>query len=151
MSTFDAQEEKSIRILLVEDNPTDIELSRQALEEVKLVNQLDVVRDGVEAIQFLRRTGRYASALRPDLILLDLNLPKKDGREVLTEIKADPGLKTIPVVVLTTSEEEEDVLRSYELQANCYIAKPLDLEKFLSVVRAIHDFWLSIVRLPPPG
>lgn len=139
----------SIHILLVEDNPTDVELTRQAIQEVKLVNSFDVVRDGVEALKYLRKTDQYVDARRPDLVLLDLNLPKKDGREVLAELKSDPELKTIPVVVLTTSEEEEDVMRIYELQANCYIAKPLDLEKFMAVVRGIHEFWLSIVKLPP--
>ncbi|HLI26557.1 MAG TPA: response regulator [Chloroflexota bacterium] len=137
-----------IEILLVEDSPADVDLTREALEDAKVRNHLSVVADGVEALAFLRREGRYADAPRPDLILLDLNLPKKDGREVLAEIKADPALRRIPVVVLTTSEAEQDILRSYDLHANCYITKPVDLEAFIEVVRSIEGFWLAIVRLP---
>jgi CheY-like chemotaxis protein len=138
-----------IEILLVEDNPADVRLTKEALREGKVKNSLNVARDGVEALEFLRRQGPYAGAPRPDLILLDLNLPKKDGREVLAEIKADDELKTIPVVVLTTSNAELDILKSYSLHANCYITKPVDLEQFVSVVKAIDDFWLTVVRLPP--
>jgi CheY-like chemotaxis protein len=135
---------RPIEILLVEDNPGDVRLTLEALRDSKVRNNLQVARDGVEALEFLRRTD----AVRPDLILLDLNLPRKDGREVLAEIKADPLLKTIPVVVLTTSRAEQDVLRSYELQANCYITKPVDLDQFITVVKSIEDFWLTIVSLP---
>ncbi|GEL73022.1 MULTISPECIES: response regulator [Myxococcus] len=138
-----------IEILLVEDNPGDVRLTIEALKEGKVRNRLSVARDGVEALAFLRRQGAYADAAQPDLILLDLNLPRKDGREVLAEIKVDPALRRIPVVVLTTSKAEEDILRTYDLHANCYIAKPVDLEQFISVVRSIDDFWLSVVRLPP--
>jgi chemotaxis family two-component system response regulator Rcp1 len=141
-------EGRSIEILLVEDNPGDVRLTIEALREGKVRNNLSVATDGVEALEFLRRRGAFANAPRPDLILLDLNLPKKDGREVLAEIKADPDLKTIPVVVLTTSKAEEDVVRSYHLHANCYVTKPVDLDQFISVVRAIEDFWLTIVALP---
>ncbi|WIG94838.1 response regulator [Myxococcus sp. SDU36] len=138
-----------IEILLVEDNPGDVRLTIEAFKEGKVSNRLSVARDGVEALAFLRRQGAYANAARPDLILLDLNLPRKDGREVLAEIKVDPALRRIPVVVLTTSKAEEDILRTYDLHANCYIAKPVDLEQFIFVVRSIDDFWLSVVRLPP--
>ncbi|NVJ06195.1 response regulator [Myxococcus sp. AM001] len=138
-----------IEILLVEDNPGDVRLTIEAFKEGKVSNHLSVARDGVEALAFLRRQGAYANAVRPDLILLDLNLPRKDGREVLAEIKVDPALRRIPVVVLTTSKAEEDILRTYDLHANCYIAKPVDLEQFIFVVRSIDDFWLSVVRLPP--
>ena len=140
-----------IEILLVEDSPADVDLTREALDDAKVRNHLSVVADGVEALAFLRREGRYADAPRPDLILLDLNLPKKDGREVLAEIKADPALRRIPVVVLTTSEAEQDILRSYDLHANCYITKPVDLEAFLGIVRAVEHFWLHIVSLPGPA
>lgn len=143
-------EGRSIEILLVEDNPGDVRLTIEALREGKVRNNLSVATDGVEALEFLRRRGHFANAPRPDLILLDLNLPKKDGREVLAEIKADPDLKTIPVVVLTTSKAEEDVVRSYHLHANCYVTKPVDLDQFISVVRAIEDFWLTVVALPKP-
>lgn len=143
-----AIESRPIEILLVEDNPGDVDLTIEALADAKVRNKLNVVSDGVEAIEYLRRQRAYANAVRPDLILLDLNLPKKDGREVLAEIKNDPDLKTIPVVVLTSSDSERDVLRSYELYANCYIRKPTDLHNFLEVVQAIEDFWLIIVRLP---
>jgi CheY-like chemotaxis protein len=139
---------RPIEILLVEDNPGDVRLTIEALKEGKVRNRLSVARDGVEALAFLRREGPHASASRPDLILLDLNLPKKDGREVLAEIKEDSRLRRIPVVVLTTSKAEEDILRTYDLHANCYITKPVDLEQFISVVRSIDDFWLSVVRLP---
>jgi len=137
-----------IEILLVEDNAADVRLTREALKDAKVRNQLHVAADGVEAMAFLRREGRHAGAPRPDLVLLDLNLPKKDGREVLEEIKQDPGLQNIPVVILTTSQAEEDVLRSYQLRANAYVTKPVDLEQFLEVVRSIESFWLEIVRLP---
>ncbi len=137
-----------IEILLVEDNPADIRLTQEALKEEKLHNNLNVVNDGVEALAYLRREGGYAKAPRPDLILLDLNLPRKDGREVLTEIKNDEKLKSIPVVVLTMSEAEADILKSYKLHANCYIKKPLDLSQFSKVVKSIQDFWLTIVKLP---
>ena len=139
---------RPIEILLVEDNPGDIRLTKEALKEAKVLNTLTVVQDGVEALTCLRRQGGYAEAKRPDLILLDLNLPKKDGREVLAEIKNDEALKYIPVVILTTSQDEQDVLKSYGLHANCYITKPVELEQFISVVKAIEDFWLGIVILP---
>ncbi len=135
-------------ILLVEDNPGDVRLTQEVFKENKLRNNLNVVEDGLEAMDFLRRVGKYADAPRPDLILLDLNLPKKDGREVLEEIKEDPNLKHIPVVVLTTSQAEEDIIKSYNLHANCYITKPVDLEQFITVVKSIEDFWLTIVKLP---
>ncbi len=142
---------KPIDILLVEDNPGDADLAREALESGKLNNKLFVVGDGEAAMDFLRQTGGYADAPRPDLILLDLNLPRKDGREVLADIKANDHLKRIPVVILTTSQSEEDVLKSYNLHANCYITKPIDLNQFTKVVRSIEDFWFSIVVLPPNG
>ena len=142
---------KPIDILLVEDNPGDADLAREALENSKLHNDLSVVGDGVEAMDFLRRKGKYAQAPRPDLILLDLNLPKKDGREVQAEIKGDPALKRIPVVILTMSKDEEDVLTSYNLHANCFITKPIDLTQFMKVVKSIEDFWLTIVKLPANG
>jgi len=142
---------RPIEILLVEDNPGDVRLTREALKEGKVLNNLHVVNDGVEAIAFLRREGKYASAVRSDIILLDLNLPKKDGREVLAEIKNDPDLKRIPVVILTVSEAEEDIIKTYNLHANCYITKPVDFDRFLEVVKAIEDFWLVIVKLPPKG
>jgi len=140
---------QTVEILLVEDNPGDVRLTVEALKEGKVLNNLSVAEDGQEALAFLRREGKYAHAPRPDLILLDLNLPKKDGREVLAEIKADEGLKTIPVVVLTTSEAEEDIVRAYNLHANCYITKPVGLDEFLRVVEMVEGFWLSIVKLPP--
>lgn len=139
---------KPIEILLVEDNPGDVRLIEEALKEGKVRNILHVVGDGVEAITFLQKQGEYSEIPRPDLILLDLNLPKKDGREVLAEIKADDNLKRIPVVVLTTSQSEKDILKSYDLYANCYITKPVDLDKFLEVVKSIEDFWLTVVKLP---
>ncbi|MHC5537682.1 response regulator [Singulisphaera rosea] len=137
-----------VEILLVEDNIGDVRLTQEVLKEAKVMNRLSVVRDGVEAMAFLRREDAHAEASRPDLILLDLNLPRKDGREVLQEIKSDPALRRIPVVVLTTSEAEEDILRSYDLHANCYISKPVELGRFIDVVRSIEDFWLTIVKLP---
>lgn len=139
---------KPIEILLVEDAPGDVRWTVEALKEGKLHNNLSVVGDGVEALAFLRRTGKYANAPRPDLILLDLNLPIKDGREVLADIKADPDLKDIPVVVLTMSLNERDVIKSYNLQASCYITKPVSAEQFVQVVRSIENFWFSVVKLP---
>jgi len=139
---------RPIDILLVEDNPGDIDLAREALGMGKLHNTLHVVQDGVAAMEFLRKTGKYAGSPRPDLMILDLNLPKKDGREVLAEIKADDDLKRIPVVILTTSSAEEDILKTYNLHANCYITKPIDMKQFLHVVQSIEEFWLSIVVLP---
>ena len=145
----DFTKSKPIEILLVEDNPGDVRLTIEALKEAKVSNNLHVAVDGVEAMAFLRREGKYAEAPHPDLVLLDLNLPKKDGREVLAEIKSDPALRRIPVVVMTTSKAEEDILRSYDLHANCYITKPVDLDQFITVVKSIEDFWLTIVKLPP--
>ncbi len=139
---------RPVEILLVEDNPGDIRLTREALGEAKVRNNLHVATDGVEAMAFLRQQAPYANAARPDLVLLDLNLPRKDGREVLQEIKADPALRYLPVVVLTTSSAERDILESYQLYANCYITKPVDLDQFLKVVTSIEDFWLTIVKLP---
>jgi CheY-like chemotaxis protein len=140
--------DREVTILLVEDNDGDVRLTREALHEGKVANHLIVARDGMEALAVLRQTGAHAGAPRPDLILLDLNLPKKDGRDVLSEIKQDPELRRIPVVVLTTSKAEEDILRTYNLHANCYITKPVDFDKFVSVVRSIDEFWLTVVRLP---
>jgi len=139
---------RPVEILLVEDNPGDERLTREALKEGKVYSNLHWAKDGVEAMEFLRRTGRFANAIRPDIILLDLNLPKKDGREVLEEIKRDPQLKCIPVVILTTSKAEEDVLKTYTLHANCYVTKPVDLEQFIKVVQSIDNFWLTVVTLP---
>ena len=139
---------RPIQILLVEDNPGDVGLTLEALKEATLPNKLTVVKNGADALALLRRQGQHAGAARPDLILLDLNLPKKDGRKVLAEIKGDDNLKRIPVVILTTSEDEQDVLESYNLHANCYIVKPLDLDRFITVVKSIEDFWLRIVVLP---
>lgn len=139
---------RPVEILLVEDNPGDIRLTIEALKEGKVSNNLQTVNDGVDALAYLRKQGKFADAVRPDLVLLDLNLPKKNGREVLEEIKQDSDLKRLPVVVLTTSNAEQDVLKTYDLHANCYITKPVDLEQFLKVVRSIEDFWLTIVRLP---
>ena len=138
-----------INILLVEDSAADVRLTREALKEAKIVNNLHVVPDGVAALDFLRKQGPYAASPRPDLILLDLNLPKMDGREVLAEIKKDQDLMRIPVVILTTSRAEEDVVRTYNLHANAYVTKPVDLKQFLSVIRAIEEFWLAVVTLPP--
>jgi CheY-like chemotaxis protein len=144
-------ENRPVEILLVEDNPGDERLTREALKEGKVYSNLHWVKDGVEAMEFLRRQGKYKDVPRPDIILLDLNLPKKDGREVLQDIKNDDALKRIPVVVLTTSKAEEDVLRTYNLHANCYVTKPVDLEKFIVVVKSIDVFWLTVVTLPPNG
>jgi two-component system, chemotaxis family, response regulator Rcp1 len=138
-------------ILLVEDNPGDVLLTSEALEQSKLHNELVIVEDGEKAIAYLRKQGDYTHAARPDLILLDLNLPRRDGRDVLAEIKADEDLKRIPVVILTTSQDEEDVQKTYNLHANCYITKPIDLAQFMHVVKSIETFWLSIVVLPTPG
>jgi len=140
---------EAIEILLVEDNPGDVRLAREALKDAKVRNNLHVVGDGVEAMDFLHRKGKYAESPHPGLILLDLNLPRKDGREVLEEIKTDDNLKRIPVVILTTSKDEVDVLKTYNLHANCYITKPLNLDQFIAVVKSIEEFWLTIVRLPP--
>jgi chemotaxis family two-component system response regulator Rcp1 len=137
-----------IEILLVEDNPGDSRLAKEALKESKLKNNLYVAEDGVEAMNFLYKKGKYSKMPRPDLVILDLNLPKKDGREVLAEIKNDDNLKRIPVVILTISKAEEDILKTYNLHANCYVTKPLDLDQFMKVVRSIEDFWLTIVKLP---
>ena len=139
---------RPIELLLVEDSEPDVRLTKEALHEAKVKNRLSVVEDGVEAMEFLHRQGRHADAPRPDLILLDLNLPRKDGRQVLKEIKADDSLKRIPVVILTTSKNEEDVLRAYDLHANCYITKPVDFNRFMEVVKSVEDFWLTVVRLP---
>ena len=139
---------KPIEILLIEDNPGDVRLTKEAFKESKILNNLSVVEDGAEAMAFLRQQGEYTSASRPDLILLDLNMPKMDGRQVLAEIKKDPTLKNIPVIILTTSKAEQDILKSYNLHANCYIVKPVDLWQFNTVVQTIKDFWLSIVKLP---
>ena len=142
---------KPVEILLVEDSPGDVRLTQEALKDAKMLNNLHVVGNGIEALLFLRREAKYAAAPRPDLILLDLNLPKKDGREVLAEIKADLDLRRIPVVILTVSKAEEDILKTYDLHANCYITKPVTLDRFLTVVQTIKDFWLTIVKLPPNG
>jgi len=139
---------KPIDILLVEDNEGDARLAKEAMRDSKVWNTIQHVRDGVEAMTFLRKEDKYANAPRPDLILLDLNLPRKDGREVLADIKEDDDLKRIPVVILTVSNDEADILRTYNLHANCYITKPIDLGQFLKVVRSIEDFWLTIVKLP---
>ncbi|MGB7760779.1 MAG: response regulator [Bryobacteraceae bacterium] len=142
------QATRSIEVLLVEDNPGDVRLTKEAMRESKIIVNLSVASDGEEALAFLRKEGVHEGAPRPDLILMDLNLPKKDGREVLAEIKVDPDLRRIPVVVLTTSRAEEDILRTYNLHANCFITKPVDLDQFITVVSAISDFWFSVVRLP---
>ena len=139
---------RPVEILLVEDNPGDVRLTQEALIGAKVCNNLHVAGNGVEALAFLRREGKHADAPRPDLILLDLNLPMKDGREVLADVKADPGLRAIPIVVLTTSQAEEDILKAYSLNANCYITKPVDLGQFMRVVKSIESFWLTIVKLP---
>lgn len=140
---------RAIEILLVEDNPGDARLTLEAFKEGKVLNNLTVMKDGVEALEYLHRQGPYANSPQPDLILLDLNLPRKDGREVLEVIKADERLRKIPVVVLTTSAAEEDIARAYSRHANCYITKPVDLDQFLRVVHSIESFWLSLVKLPP--
>ncbi|MBN1568144.1 MAG: response regulator [Acidobacteria bacterium] len=145
---MDSHNSHAIEILLVEDNPGDVELTREALETAKISNRLHVVEDGSDATDFLFRRGKYSDAPEPDIVLLDLNLPVKDGRQVLSEIKADPELAKIPIVVLTTSQADEDILRAYQLHANCYITKPVDFNQFLRIVNAIEEFWLSIVKLP---
>lgn len=138
-----------IEVLLVEDNPGDVQLTRIALEDSKISIHLNVVEDGVEAMAFLRKQEKYAMAAHPDIVLLDLNLPRKDGREVLAEIKEDENLKRIPVVILTTSQAEEDILEAYNLSANCYITKPVDFDQFVKIVKSIENFWFAIVKLPP--
>lgn len=143
------QRHESIEILLVEDSPGDVRLTREALSEAKVSNSLHVVKDGVEAMQFLRREGRFSAAPRPDLVLLDLNLPRMDGRKVLAEIKGDINLRTIPVIVLTTSDAEGDILKSYNSHANCYLVKPVDVDRFFAQVRSLEGFWLAVVKLPP--
>jgi CheY-like chemotaxis protein len=140
-----------IEVLLVEDDPGDVLLIREAFDFNKVHNNLNVVNDGEQALAYLRREGEYSESLRPDLVLLDLNLPRKDGREVLAEIKSDPALRSIPVVVLTTSKAEEDILRSYDLHANAYVTKPVDFARFIEVVRQIDQFFLTVVKLPPNG
>ncbi|MCL4384794.1 MAG: response regulator [Cyanobacteria bacterium] len=140
---------KPIEILMVEDNPGDIRLTKEALKEGKIINNLHITRDGVEAMEFLYKEGKYKNSIRPDLILLDLNLPRKSGHEVLAEIKNDPALKRIPVIILSISKLEEDILKSYNNYANCYIIKPVDFNQFVEVVKSIEDFWISIVKLPP--
>jgi chemotaxis family two-component system response regulator Rcp1 len=139
---------RPIEILLVEDNPADVRLTVETMKEVKVSNNMSVVTNGEEALSFLRREPGFEDVPRPDLILLDLNLPRKDGREVLQEIKSDPGLRRIPVVILTTSQSEEDIIRAYNLAANCYVTKPVDLDQFVKVVKSIEGFWLTIVQLP---
>lgn len=149
MATQTSEMERVVEILLVEDNPADVLLMQEALRDGKILNNLYVASNGDEALDFLYRKGAYQDAPRPDLIMLDLNLPKKDGREVLAEIKNDPELKSIPVVVITTSKSEEDVFKSYNLHANCYITKPVRLSQFFQVVKDIEDFWFTLVKLPP--
>jgi CheY-like chemotaxis protein len=148
---MDFSSTRPIEILLVEDNPGDVRLTVEVFKEARIRNNLRVVMDGIEAMAFLRQEGKYAQVIRPDIILLDLNLPKKDGREVLAEIKSDPILRRIPVVALTTSKAEEDILKSYDLHVNCYIVKPVDFDQFMGVVTSIEDFWLTIVKLPGGG
>jgi chemotaxis family two-component system response regulator Rcp1 len=142
-------ENRPIDILLVEDNPGDVRLTKEALRDAKVLNEIYVAKDGVEALQFVNKEGSFSNAPMPDLILLDLNLPKKDGREVLAEIKKDPKLKHIPVVVLTTSKADEDIVRTYNLHANAYITKPVDLNRFVEIMHALEEFWFTIVKLPP--
>jgi CheY-like chemotaxis protein len=142
---------KPIEILLVEDNPGDVRLTREALKDGKIRNNLSVVMDGEEVMVYLHKEGKYKDAPLTDLILLDLNLPKKNGREVLAEIKTDPNLRRIPVVILTVSKADEDIIKSYDLHANCYIIKPVNLDRFIKVVKSVEDFWLTIVKLPPDG
>lgn len=139
---------RPVEFLLAEDNPGDVRLTKEALRDSKVLNNLNVVQDGVEALAFLHREGKYADAPRPDVVLLDLNLPKKDGRQVLEVIKSDPALKRIPVVIITSSEAEQDIMRTYDLHANCYVAKPVDLDQFIKVIQSIENFWLTIVKLP---
>lgn len=143
------EKHRAFEILVVEDNPGDVRLIMESLKDGRVLSNPRVVSDGMEALVFLHREGKYANAPRPDIILLDLNLPKKNGKEVLAEIKNDPGLKRIPVVILTASSAEQDILKSYNLHANCYITKPLDLEGFTAVMKAIENFWLTVVKLPP--
>jgi len=138
-------------ILLVDDNPSDVRLTLEAFKDAKLANNVSVAGDGVEALEYLRRVGKYAGVVKPDLVLLDLNMPKKDGREVLEEIKSDPDLRRIPIVVLTTSKAEADILKSYDLHVNCYIQKPVDYNEFIRMLRLIQDFWFTAVVLPPNG
>ncbi|MGO8672700.1 MAG: response regulator [Capsulimonadaceae bacterium] len=138
-----------LEVLLIDDNPGDADLAREALGEGRPANKLHVVSDGLQALAYLRKDGKYKGAVRPDLILLDLNMPRVSGQEVLAQIKADPGLMRIPVVVLTTSRAERDILESYNLRANCYVAKPVDFDQFIHVIRSICDFWLTVVTLPP--
>jgi chemotaxis family two-component system response regulator Rcp1 len=142
---------KLIEILLVEDNPGDVRLTREAFKEGKVLNNLHVSADGVEALEFLQKKGQFTDAVRPDIILLDLNLPRKDGRELLADIKNDPDLRRIPVVILTTSKAEEDIIKTYDLHANCYITKPVDLDQFIAVIKTVEEFWFTIVKLPPNG
>lgn len=142
---------KPFEILLADDNPGDVRLTKEALKEGKMLHNLSVVEDGIEVMAFLRREGKYSDSPRPDLILLDLNMPKKDGREVLAEIKSDEQFKRIPVVILTISESEVDVIKSYDLHANCYVTKPVDFNQFMKIIRSIEEFWLTIVKLPPNG
>ncbi len=149
MNTIPQSSPKLIDILLVEDDEGDVLLTKKALTNGKIYNSLNVTKDGVDALAFLRQEGEYASAVRPDLILLDLNMPRMDGRETLAQIKKDKNLRSIPVVVLTTSDSDRDILKSYDLQASCYVTKPVDLEQFVCVVKAIKDFWFSVVKLPP--
>ena len=151
MKRFIAQkiETRLVDILLVEDNPGDVRLTKEALKDAKVLNEIYVARDGVEAMQFVHREGSFANAPMPDLILLDLNLPRKDGREVLAEIKKDPKLRHIPVVVLTTSKADEDIIKTYNLHANAYITKPVDLNRFVEIMHALEEFWFTIVKLPP--
>jgi CheY-like chemotaxis protein len=142
---------KPINILMAEDSPSDADLAREAFKNGKLLNELIIVPDGVEAMAYMRKEGKYANMPRPDLIMLDLNMPKKDGRQVLAELKQDPAFKFIPVVILTTSQDEADVLKSYELQASCYVTKPMDFDNFLEVAKQIKQFFFSVVTLPPSG
>ncbi len=151
-SPLQSNSSRPVEILLVEDSPADVALTQEALVESKLNNNLHIVSDGEAAMEFLKRTGSYASKPRPDLIILDLNLPKKNGREVLAEIKADPDLRLIPVVIMTVSQDERDILESYKLNANCYIRKPVKFDEFIQIVKSIEHFWFTIVTLPPsPG
>ncbi len=145
---MNVSETRPVEILLVEDSPSDTALTIEALAAGKIANNLNCVEDGVEAMNYLKRKGKYAKAVKPDLIMLDLNLPRKDGRQVLAELKADPELKIIPIIVLTTSHSDKDILHSYQLNANCYITKPVDFKHFIDVVRSIEQFWLTVVTLP---
>lgn len=145
------KQSKPVEILLVEDNPGDVRLTREVMKVGNVLNNLSAVADGVEAITFLRNEGKYKDAPMPNLIILDLNLPKKDGRELLAEIKKDPRLKHIPVVIFTISDDEHDILKSYDLHANCYITKPVDLHQFISGIKSVEDFWLTVVKLPSNG